>query len=123
MASLPAYERRQKLEAWLDAFHRAQAGQPTDDPVLLALTDTQRRFKIPVELLDQLAYGTGMDIQEDAGVIGSQRRFRFFTGRLEICASIVIALLRWWDWCASAYLAIGMRRRNRWRKIWDWRFN
>ena len=62
----PAYERRQRLEAWLDAFHRAEAGHPTDDPVLLALTDTQRRFKIPVELLDQLAYGTGMDIQEDA---------------------------------------------------------
>ncbi len=57
--NLPAYERRQKLEAWLDALHRAQAGHPTDDPVLLALTDTQRRFKIPVELLDQLAYGTG----------------------------------------------------------------
>jgi phytoene synthase len=34
---------------------------------LLALTDTQKRFKIPVELLDQLAYGTGMDIQESAG--------------------------------------------------------
>jgi phytoene synthase len=28
------------------------------------LTDTQRRFKIPVELLDQLAFGTGMDIQD-----------------------------------------------------------
>ena len=32
--------------------------------MLLALTDTQRRYKIPVELLDQLAYGTGMDIQD-----------------------------------------------------------
>ncbi len=63
---LPAYERRQRLEAWLDAFHRAESGHPTDDPVLLALTDTQRRFKIPVELLDQLAYGTGMDIQDGA---------------------------------------------------------
>jgi 15-cis-phytoene synthase len=60
----PAYERRQRLDAWMDAFHRAEAGHPTDDPVLLALTDTQRRFKIPVELLDQLAYGTGMDIQD-----------------------------------------------------------
>ena len=63
---LPSYERRQRLEAWLDAFHRAESGHPTDDPVLLALTDTQRRFKIPVELLDQLAYGTGMDIQDSA---------------------------------------------------------
>lgn len=63
---LPSYERRQRLEAWLDAFHRAESGHPTDDPVLLALTDTQRRFKVPVELLDQLAYGTGMDIQDSA---------------------------------------------------------
>ncbi len=62
--NLPAHERRQRLDAWLDAFHRSEAGHPTDDPVLLALTDTQRRYKIPVELLDQLAYGTGMDIQD-----------------------------------------------------------
>src|SRR5450432_2574224 len=62
---IPAADRRQRLEAWLDAFHRAESGHPTDDPVLLALTDTQRRYKIPVELLDQLAYGTGMDIQDD----------------------------------------------------------
>jgi 15-cis-phytoene synthase len=61
---VPAYERRQRLEAWLDAFHRSESGHPTDDPVLLALTDTQRRFKIPMELLDQLAFGTGMDIQD-----------------------------------------------------------
>jgi len=61
---LPAFERRQRLEAWLDAFQRSESGHPTDDPVLLALTDTQRRFKIPVELLDQLAFGTGMDIQD-----------------------------------------------------------
>jgi 15-cis-phytoene synthase len=61
---LPAAERRQKLDSWLDGLHHAVAGHPTDDPVLLALTDTQRRYKIPVELLDQLAFGTGMDIQD-----------------------------------------------------------
>jgi phytoene synthase len=61
---VPGHERRQRLEAWLEAFHRAESGHPTDDPVLLALTDTQRRFKIPIELLDQLAFGTGMDIQD-----------------------------------------------------------
>jgi phytoene synthase len=63
-ASLPLHERRQKLDAWLDAFHRAQSGQPTDDAVLLALTDARRRYNIPGELLDQLAYGTAMDVQE-----------------------------------------------------------
>ncbi len=57
-------DRREKLETWLNDFHRVLAGQPTDEPVLLALADTQRKYRIPMELLDQLAYGTGMDVQE-----------------------------------------------------------
>ena len=60
--SLSLRERRQKLENWLDALHRAQQGQPTDDPILLALTDAQRRFHIPAGLLDELAHGTAMDV-------------------------------------------------------------
>lgn len=60
--SLP--ERRQKLDLWLDALHRAQQGQPTDDPILLALTDAQRRYHIPAGLLDELAHGTAMDVEE-----------------------------------------------------------
>jgi phytoene synthase len=62
--SLTAHERRQKLGAWVEAFHATQAGQSTDDPVLLALTDALRSYQIPVVLLDQLAYGTAMDIEE-----------------------------------------------------------
>ena len=61
--SLSQYDRRQKLNAWLDAFHRTQSGHPTDEPVLLALTDAQRRYNIRVGLLDQLAYGTAMDVE------------------------------------------------------------
>ena len=94
---IPALERRQRLDAWLDAFHRSEAGHPTDDPVLLALTDTQRRYKIPVELLDQLAYGTGMDIQdgETASAPGSaelQVLYRTFSDLRQYCyrvASVV----------------------------------
>jgi 15-cis-phytoene synthase len=63
--SLPPRERRARLEAWLDAFHHAHAGEPTDDPILLALTDTQRRYSISLELLDQLAFGTLMDLPEE----------------------------------------------------------
>ena len=63
---IPFPERQQKLQTWLDALHRAQMGRPTDDPVLLALTDAQHRFSIPAGLLDQLAFGTGMDIVEEA---------------------------------------------------------
>jgi len=62
--SLSARDRQQKLDIWLDAFHAAQAGSPTDDPVLLALTDAQRRFHIPLGLLDALAFGTAMDVEQ-----------------------------------------------------------
>ncbi len=62
-ATLPVQDRRIKLADWLDALHNAAAGAPTDDPVLLALADARRRYKIPIELLDQLAAGTAMDLQ------------------------------------------------------------
>ena len=38
------------------------SGRPTDDPVLMALGDAQRRFKIPQDLFEKLVYGTGMDL-------------------------------------------------------------
>jgi len=63
--SLSLAERRQNLIDWMDSVHQALAGFPTDDPLLLALTDVQRRYKIPSTLLDQLAYGTAMDVQEN----------------------------------------------------------
>ncbi|HME33903.1 MAG TPA: phytoene/squalene synthase family protein [Candidatus Sulfotelmatobacter sp.] len=63
-ASLSLLERRQKLDTWLAALHRAQQGEPTDDAILLALTDAQRRFSIPAGLLDELALGTAMDIED-----------------------------------------------------------
>jgi 15-cis-phytoene synthase len=64
-ATLNIPERRQKLDTWLDDLHRAQQGQPTDDAILLALTDAQRRFSIPAGLLDELALGTAMDVEQD----------------------------------------------------------
>jgi 15-cis-phytoene synthase len=63
--NLSAQERRFKLDTWLDALHRAQQGEPSDDPILMALTDTQRRFTIPAGLLDELATGTGMDVSRE----------------------------------------------------------
>ncbi len=63
---LTADERRSKLNSWLDALHRVQQGQPSDDPILLALTDAQRRYTIPAGLLDDLALGTAMDLVDPA---------------------------------------------------------
>lgn len=62
--TLPLSDRRQKLDTWLDALHCVQQGQPTDDAILLALTDAQRRYHIPAGLLDELAHGTAMDVEE-----------------------------------------------------------
>jgi 15-cis-phytoene synthase len=61
--ALSVEERRYKLDVWLEALHRVQQGEPSDDPILLGLTDTQRRFTIPAGLLDELAMGTAMDVE------------------------------------------------------------
>jgi phytoene synthase len=62
-------ERYQKLEQWLDGAKRAFAGQPTDDAVLFALADAQRRYKVPVELFEKLVQGTAMDLEHSLAVI------------------------------------------------------
>jgi phytoene synthase len=64
-ASLSLAERRFKLDGWLGELHRAQQGQPSDDPILLGLTDAQRRYAIPAGLLDELAMGTAMDVEAE----------------------------------------------------------
>ena len=61
-------EKRSKLEAWMESFHAIDSGKPTDDPVLLALSDAKRRFKIPAHLLEKLVYGTSMDLQDENAV-------------------------------------------------------
>ena len=70
-ATISFAERRQKLDTWLDALHLAQQGHPTDDAILLALTDAQRRFAVPAGLLDELAHGTAMDIEESEQALQS----------------------------------------------------
>jgi phytoene synthase len=54
--------KRQKLDEWLESAKQVFSGRPTDDPVLMALGDAQRRFKIPQDLFEKLVYGTGMDL-------------------------------------------------------------
>ncbi len=65
-------ERRVKLREWLEGYHRVHDGEPTDDPVFLALRDSQQRFGIPLELLDLLVHGTGMDLEDSPGKPTSQ---------------------------------------------------
>lgn len=62
--ALPLAEKRARLAEFSERMHRVVEGQPTDDPILLALADTSRRYNIPVALLDQLVKGTAMDLDE-----------------------------------------------------------
>ncbi len=57
-------ERRSKLADFIESYHRSVETGRTDDPVFLALLDSQRRYSIPMELLDQLVAGTGMDVRD-----------------------------------------------------------
>ena len=56
-------QKKQKLNDWLETAKEVFSGKPTDDPVLLALADTQNRFKIPVQLFEKLVYGTSLDLE------------------------------------------------------------
>src|SRR5664280_450651 len=62
--SIPAQQRREKLDEWITALRRVVAGEPTDDPVLFALADSQKLYKIPIELLEKLVHGTAMDVPQ-----------------------------------------------------------
>jgi len=64
--SAPMEQRREKLAEWMDGLRRVVEGERTDDPVLFALADSQIRFKIPLDLLEKLVQGTGMDVPAQA---------------------------------------------------------
>jgi phytoene synthase len=58
-------ERRARLSDWLNRLQKVVAGEPTDDPVLLALADAQYRYAIPPALLETLVEGTLMDVDDE----------------------------------------------------------
>jgi phytoene synthase len=62
--SLPVTERREVMSRWLEAWREARRTGISDDPVFIALNDTQRRFAIPDALLEDLVQGTTMDLNE-----------------------------------------------------------
>src|ERR1700688_2181918 len=90
-SALSPDDRHNKLAEWLDKVHRALAAQPTDDPVLLALTDAQRAYQIPIGLLDQLAYGTAADLENaqperSAGALAA--RYQTFEQLRQYCYGV-----------------------------------
>jgi 15-cis-phytoene synthase len=62
--SLSREQRRRNIEEWQSEWRRAGAGEPTSDPVFVAVRDATARFSIPLGLLDELVAGTTMDLKE-----------------------------------------------------------
>jgi phytoene synthase len=61
--TLSVQARREAMAAWTESW-RASRMKETRDPVFLALNDTQRRFGISDDLLEQLVRGTTLDLEE-----------------------------------------------------------
>ncbi len=58
--------RRAAMKLWTEAWNRSRTEPETEvsDPLFLAVNDVQRRFDIPVALLEMLVAGTTMDLQD-----------------------------------------------------------
>jgi phytoene synthase len=66
--SMSVEARRYAMDAWTGAWRASRTGR-TDDPVFFALKDTQSRFGISDDLLEQLVAGTTIDLSSaPAGV-------------------------------------------------------
>jgi 15-cis-phytoene synthase len=61
--TMPLPQRRDVMAQWLEAWRLARSTGVSDDPVFLALNDTQKRFVIPDSLLEELVQGTTMDLE------------------------------------------------------------
>lgn len=55
-------QRRALMVEWGNAWRAAKHAPEATDPVFVALSDTQRRYGIPDELLEELVRGTTMDL-------------------------------------------------------------
>ena len=92
--SIPVEQRREKLTEWMNALLRVVEGERTDDPVLMALADTQKTFNIPLDLLEKLVQGTAMDLPkaEGSGKSGPAVHYETFDQLYDYCyhvASVV----------------------------------
>jgi phytoene synthase len=90
--SLPVSERREVMSRWLGAWRDARQSGVSDDPVFVALNDTQKQFAIPDALLEDLVRGTTMDLEPRAQAENELQTFATFNELYRYCylvASVV----------------------------------
>jgi 15-cis-phytoene synthase len=84
--------RREVMSGWLEAWRGARLSRVSDDPVFLALNDTQKRFAIPDALLEDLVRGTTMDLEPRSQSADELQTFATFEELYRYCylvASVV----------------------------------
>ncbi len=90
--SLPILERRIVMADWVASWRAARISGIAEDPVFLALNDTQKRFAIPDALLEELVQGTTMDLEPQPELAGKMQTFATFDDLYRYCylvASVV----------------------------------
>jgi len=90
--SIPIEDRRLVMANWVAAWRTARVTGISDDPVFLALNDTQKRFAIPDTLLEELVQGTTMDLDAPSVSTGEPQTFATFEDLYRYCylvASVV----------------------------------
>jgi phytoene synthase len=90
--SMPIEDRRLVMANWVAAWRISRTSGISDDPVFLALNDTQKRFAIPDALLEELVQGTTMDLDTPPAIAGEPQTFATFADLYRYCylvASVV----------------------------------
>ncbi len=90
--SMPIEQRREVMAQWVKAWRAARNGAPTNDPVFLAVNDSQKRFNISDTLLEELVQGTTMDLEPRPADAGRIQTFTTFDELYRYCylvASVV----------------------------------
>lgn len=60
----PVAERRKVMSEWMEAWRSSRREEQPSDPVFVAVQDTQHRFSVSDDLLEELVQGTSMDLDE-----------------------------------------------------------
>jgi 15-cis-phytoene synthase len=90
--TMPVEPRRGVMKQWVECWRTARATGVSEDPVFVALNDTQKRFGIPDALLEELVQGTAMDLEPRETREGELQTFATFEELYRYCylvASVV----------------------------------
>jgi phytoene synthase len=87
--TMPIERRRIVMAEWVASWRAARNGASINDAVFLALNDTQQKFQIPDQLLEELVQGTTMDLDPQAAAVQTYATFDDLYRYCYLVASVV----------------------------------